>query len=895
MAAIASTGLLDLEKELTCSICTEVLYRPLTLLSCLHTFCGSCLKDWFGFQASRSPNGSTNPFTCPSCRASVRETRPDAKITTLLDMFVRANPEKGRTAEEKEDMDKKYKPGDMVLPKRQEAVMVDEEDRRMIEEIREMSLGDVGTRGPHSYERGVRHRHRSRDERDDGGRQRRRRDGPTAAGSTASTTDSRSQARRIGHQSSLRSLLSESDVDSAEVEEEILRQILEEGLLDGIDLNNLDPYQEDELSERIAEAYRRRHHIQNPRSQDGQSDSSRGSRYHTRRTSDRPATGRQHAALTASADQSIHPSHPPVSRPHLFESSPTGYGHRRRTSSETRRQTSPVSSAPPTQREAARSASDLSSRPRRPESRESRPPELSSHGRRATDPRPHRLSEGARQSPQPSQAPTADLGDEQLRVAPLRIRQPPAGSERAPPTPRSAGFVAQTPVDPAPNSSLQVQLGAASAGDSSSARPSSSSSTNSRPRPILYPEPSIKCERCGKANIEYELHENCATCQDGKYNICHRCYRLGSGCLLWFGFGQSAWLRFQQQSSSVTSLPHTLVGHRYRKPRQESLQESLGNDGLRMSTEDPARRLESGVFCSICLAFANGCFWKCDYCNEGEWGFCNSCVNQGRCCTHPLLPVAHVSTTQPRETYVTPSIHSEASFAPIMSPRMIQLFPSALASSGEYRPLEFSTKCDVCKYPVQPSQTRFHCYSCNGGDYDICVACYSKLIATGRIGRENGDKGWRRCLRGHRMIVVGFEDTSVGQRRIIVKDLVGGHALLDEAGAISSAKGVWSWRDGQERQTRPVSTQVGRSLEGSSVSTIPLMQKYPPSGGVGMVGLAKWGYIPQEGGTDELEFPKGAEIREVEDINGDWFWGCYAGSKGLFPAPYLRVSDVITM
>jgi hypothetical protein len=43
------------------------------------------------------------------------------------------------------------------------------------------------------------------------------------------------------------------------VYEEILRLIEEEGLLDGIDLENLHPDQEDELSERIAAAYRERH------------------------------------------------------------------------------------------------------------------------------------------------------------------------------------------------------------------------------------------------------------------------------------------------------------------------------------------------------------------------------------------------------------------------------------------------------------------------------------------------------------------------------------------------------------------------------------------------------------------------------------------------------------
>jgi hypothetical protein len=52
---------------------------------------------------------------------------------------------------------------------------------------------------------------------------------------------------------------------------------------------------------------------------------------------------------------------------------------------------------------------------------------------------------------------------------------------------------------------------------------------------------------------------------------------------------------------------------------------------------------------------------------------------------------------------------------------------------------------------------------------------------------------------------------------------------------------------------------------------------------------ALYSYYPDEGVTDELMFPKHAEIREADDINGEWFWGCYAGQKGLFPANYGRV------
>ncbi|EOD50257.1 putative ring finger domain-containing protein [Neofusicoccum parvum UCRNP2] len=266
MAAAAPTGpLMDLEKELSCSICTDVLYQPLTLLDCLHTFCGACLKEWFSWQAQSAT--SHHPYTCPSCRASVRATQPNATVTTLLDMFLQANPGRGKSDQEKEDMRKIYKPGDNVLPKlrRRRQTSADEEERRMLEEVRQISLQEVGvsnssgsdTLSPPAQ---ARRRDRSRER-----EERRRRARDTSASRNAqreqpagSRSTSPRPPRVVEHQSSLRSLLSASDFDSSEMEEEIMRQIREEGLLDGIDLENIDVSQEEEITERIAAAFRRR-------------------------------------------------------------------------------------------------------------------------------------------------------------------------------------------------------------------------------------------------------------------------------------------------------------------------------------------------------------------------------------------------------------------------------------------------------------------------------------------------------------------------------------------------------------------------------------------------------------------------------------------------------------
>ncbi|CAZ85540.1 unnamed protein product [Tuber melanosporum] len=103
-----------IEKELTCSICTDILFDPVTFLDCLHANCGACAKSWF---ASLNNSGSSsNRFTCPACRAVVKEARAGGLLQNLVDDFVKSDPSKDRTLEEKRKMRSLYKPGDKVLP-----------------------------------------------------------------------------------------------------------------------------------------------------------------------------------------------------------------------------------------------------------------------------------------------------------------------------------------------------------------------------------------------------------------------------------------------------------------------------------------------------------------------------------------------------------------------------------------------------------------------------------------------------------------------------------------------------------------------------------------------------------------------------------------------------------
>ena len=107
------------------------------------------------------------------------------------------------------------------------------------------------------------------------------------------------------------------------------------------------------------------------------------------------------------------------------------------------------------------------------------------------------------------------------------------------------------------------------------------------------------------------------------------------------------------------------------------------------------------------------------------------------------------------------------------------------------------------------------------------------------------------------MAVIGYQDTlDGGHLRMTIRQPVGGWAFVEN--------------------------------QGSNSSQTPTMT-LPPDGGTGMRCLALYSYFPNEGIMDELTFPKNAEIREVEDKNGDWFCGVYAGTMSLFPSNHVQV------
>ncbi|CAN9301032.1 unnamed protein product [Alternaria alternata] len=911
----------DLEKELTCSICTDLLYQPLTLLDCLHTFCGACLKEWFAFQASTAT--SIHPYTCPSCRASVRTTQPNATVTTLLDIFLKSNPQRGKSAEEKTADRNKYKPGDNVLPKLRRRDERDDVDQRMLEEAQQLSLRDVGIPGSSrtSLEppRERRRRERSRDTSRESRRARDERRSTSQNPPGASPSRAVIPPRAIEHQSSLRSLLSASDLDAEDVDEDLVRQVLEELVSEGVDLNQIGTAQEEEITERIAEAVRRRQaerHAERQRerrerrerlAREGLMSSSSSSLLPQPMRSpltrdEEAARRRRHGRSESGASTPQTAVGPPISRPGLIDAANRGgRAPRQRSSSQgssrsARRaeRPTPVSATSQNNSSGERQSSSEHARPR--------PRRQSDNQQRSRlDVREQfRISLHANtsainvvsspNSPQSlgfdlpnSGSPTSSLATVGTPAVPqssstpaITPFQPPTSRRTTDPSravlPRSSNSSTPPLLSPPPfprsTTDPTVSESRSRQASGSSSRQASGSSLGA---PVVYNEPHIACQRCGKNDIQYELHYNCERCDDGEYDICLRCYRLGRGCKHWYGFGWTAWPRYEREAPEGGyppnhEHPHILVGHRYRRP-MTPLTESTTPPHVLMSEDNPRERVEIGVFCDMCKAYANACYWKCDYCNEGDWGYCNDCVNQGHHCTHPLVPVARktrdsqsITDTTPsapstprQDGHLAPPDHDAVPTTPPLTPKTASLMRGPgyfTIANSIFRPLTFTTLCNICSYPIPPSNTRYHCLKCNAGDYDICMSCYHKLVVSGRIAKEDGVNGWRKCLRSHRMYIVGFEDRDGAQRRMVVRDLVGGYALKEE-----------------EEMAR--------------------VQRYPPDGGVGLRLLARWGYLPDEGVEDELSFPRGAEIREAADINGDWYWGVYCGVGRLFPANHV--------
>ncbi|XP_060591695.1 E3 ubiquitin-protein ligase CHFR-like [Ruditapes philippinarum] len=97
----------DIEENLQCMICQEIMHDCISLQPCLHSFCAGCYSDWM----SRSQE-------CPSCRKNVERINKNHIVNNLIEAYLKEHPGKRRPAEDLDELNKKNKiTNDMLYPK----------------------------------------------------------------------------------------------------------------------------------------------------------------------------------------------------------------------------------------------------------------------------------------------------------------------------------------------------------------------------------------------------------------------------------------------------------------------------------------------------------------------------------------------------------------------------------------------------------------------------------------------------------------------------------------------------------------------------------------------------------------------------------------------------------
>uniref|UniRef100_A0A7S1WWK8 E3 ubiquitin-protein ligase CHFR n=1 Tax=Alexandrium catenella TaxID=2925 RepID=A0A7S1WWK8_ALECA len=79
----------DIEDDIRCGICTDVLFRCLTLVPCGHNFCTACLVKW-----------RRRSYACPECREPVQQAVRSTSIDSVVETFLLAHPKAARSEAE---------------------------------------------------------------------------------------------------------------------------------------------------------------------------------------------------------------------------------------------------------------------------------------------------------------------------------------------------------------------------------------------------------------------------------------------------------------------------------------------------------------------------------------------------------------------------------------------------------------------------------------------------------------------------------------------------------------------------------------------------------------------------------------------------------------------------
>mmetsp|Transcript_19355 Transcript_19355/g.16567 ORF Transcript_19355/g.16567 Transcript_19355/m.16567 type:complete len:166 (-) Transcript_19355:288-785(-) len=85
----------SLAEEMKCCICLDYIHQCVTTIPCLHNFCSACLSCWID-----------KSNDCPECRQSMSHIKKNQTVNNIIEKFMNNNPDKKRSKQELEEMDK---------------------------------------------------------------------------------------------------------------------------------------------------------------------------------------------------------------------------------------------------------------------------------------------------------------------------------------------------------------------------------------------------------------------------------------------------------------------------------------------------------------------------------------------------------------------------------------------------------------------------------------------------------------------------------------------------------------------------------------------------------------------------------------------------------------------
>ena len=108
------------EEQLLCGVCQEIMHIAVSLQPCLHSYCAGCYSEWMDISRD-----------CPACRSVVDRIAKNHLINNLIEIYLKANPDKRRSAANLAELDKKNKiTEDMLYPtkKRLYSTYIEDDD-----------------------------------------------------------------------------------------------------------------------------------------------------------------------------------------------------------------------------------------------------------------------------------------------------------------------------------------------------------------------------------------------------------------------------------------------------------------------------------------------------------------------------------------------------------------------------------------------------------------------------------------------------------------------------------------------------------------------------------------------------------------------------------------------